>query len=109
VLDAEHGEADGLFVHGRGFTPIGDAPDGGNAVIGEHPSHAFCGTLAPAAYDDAAPAALQLRDMGRGRLEDVDAPEAFRFAALLRALGRKVAAGPAARIRCMDRIRCCER
>jgi len=65
-------------------------------VIGEHAAHALGGAFAPAADDDAFSGFLQLGNMGRCRLENVDAGDGFEFAALLRALGREVAARPAA-------------
>ncbi len=109
VLDAEHGQADGLLVHCAGFAPVGDAPDRSDAVIGKHTAHAFGRAFAPAADDDALPASLQLRDMGRRGLEDVDSAGGLRFAAFLRPLRREVAPRPAASIGRVGRIRRCKR
>ncbi len=109
MLDAEHGKADGLFVHRRGFAPVGDTLDDAHAVIGEHASHALRRAFGPAANDDPFSPLLQLPDMGRRRLENIDPTGGFGFAALLRTLGREVAPRPAAGIGRMDRIRRRER
>src|SRR5262249_34320682 len=93
ALDAKDSKTDGVAVHLFRFRPIGDTLNGCQTMIGQHATHAFRGTFAPASHNDAC-ALLQGFDVVRGRLDYIDA-------AFLRALWREIASGLSARIQRM--------